>query len=136
MLKNQLLMTLRNLMKNKLYIFINIFGMGIAIACCIIGYFNYDFNASFDQNHKNASTLYRVGSVRKFQNELTEFGFVPIALGNAIKQNVPDVDEVIRYSPGGGNFRIKTELFNTDISYVDPSFFKLLHLNLLKAMVT
>jgi putative ABC transport system permease protein len=125
MLKNQLLITLRNMMKNKLYIFINIFGMGIAIACCIIGYFNYDFNASFDEHHKNAGTLYRVGSVRKFQNELTAFGYAPIALGNAIKQNVPDVDEVIRYTPEGGNFRIKTELFSSDINYVDPAFFKL-----------
>ena len=112
-------------MKNKLYIFINIFGMGTAIACCIIGYFNYDFNASFDENHKNASTIYRVGSVRKFQNELTEFGHAPIALGNAIKQNVSDVDEVIRYSPDDGNFRIKTELFSSDLNYVDPPFFKL-----------
>ena len=71
MIKNYLLITLRNMMKNKLYIFINIFGMGIAISCCIIGYFNYDFNASFDQHHKNAGTVYRVGSVREFQNELT-----------------------------------------------------------------
>ncbi len=125
MLKNQLLITLRNMMKNKLYLFINIFGMGIAIACCIIGFFNYDFNASFDQNHKNASTIYRVGSVRKFQNELTAFGYAPVALGNAIKQNVPDVDEVIRYTPEGGNFRVKTELFSSDINYVDPTFFKL-----------
>ncbi len=99
--------------------------MGTAIACCIIGFFNYDFNASFDQNHKNASTIYRVGSVRKFQNELTAFGYAPIALGNAIKQNVPDVDEVIRYTPEGGNFRVKTELFSSDINYVDPAFFKL-----------
>jgi putative ABC transport system permease protein len=124
MLKNQLLITLRNMMKNKLYLFINIFGMGIAIACCIIGYFNYDFNASFDESHKNASTIYRVGSVRKFQNELTAFGYAPIALGNVIKQNVPEVDAVIRYTPEGGNFRIKDELFSSDINYVDPAFFK------------
>jgi len=125
MLKNQLLITLRNMMKNKLYLFINIFGMGTSIACCIIGYFNYDFNASFDQHHTNAFTIYRIGSVRKFQNELTAFGYVPIALGNAIKQNVPDVSEVVRYTPEGGNFRIKDELFSSDITYVDPAFFKL-----------
>lgn len=125
MLKNQLLITLRNMMKNKLYLFINIFGMGTAIACCIIGYFNYDFNVSFDQNHKNASTIYRIGSVRKFQNELTAFGYAPIALGNTIKQNVSDVSTVVRYNPEGGNFRIKDELFSSDITYVDPAFFKL-----------
>src|SRR5689334_24697665 len=105
MIKNYLLITVRSMMKNKLYLFINIFGMGIAIACCIIGYFNYDFNASFDENHVKASTIYRVGSVRKFQNEFTEFGHAPMALGNAIKQNVPDVSQVARYSPNGGNFR-------------------------------
>src|SRR5690348_8773187 len=116
MLKNQLLIALRNMMKNKLYLFINIFGMGISIACCIVGFFNYDFNARFDQIHKNASSIYRVGSVRKFQNELTEFGHAPIALGNVIKQNIKDVDEVVRYSPGGGNFRIKDELFSNDIT--------------------
>lgn len=124
MFKNQLLITLRNMMKNKLYLFINIFGMAIAIACCIIGYFNYDFNASFDEHHQNAATIYRVGSVRKFQNELTEFGYVPIALGNAIRQAVPEVDEVIRYTPAGGNFRINTEVFSSDMTCVDPEFFK------------
>ena len=65
--------------------------------------------------HKNSASIYRVGSVREFQNELTEFGFAPMALGNAIKKNFPDIDKVIRYSPDGGNFRIKTELFNNNI---------------------
>lgn len=99
--------------------------MAIAIACCIVAYFNFDFNESFDAHHVNAPTLYRVNSVREFQNELTSYGYVPIALGNAIKQNVSDVDEVVRYSPEGGNFRIGEELFNSDLIYVDPSFFSL-----------
>jgi len=112
------------MMKNKLYLFINIFGMAISIACCIIGYFNYDHNASFDQMHANASTIYRVGSVREFQKELTEFGHAPIALGNAIKRNVAEVDHVIRFSPDGANFRIQNDLFSSDLTYVDAPFFK------------
>jgi putative ABC transport system permease protein len=83
MIKNFLLITIRSMMKNKLYIFINIFGMAISIACCIIGFFNYDHNAGFDHMHKNEATIYRVGSVREFQNTLTEFGHAPIALGLA-----------------------------------------------------
>src|SRR6478735_2414981 len=125
MIKNFLLITLRSMMKNKLYLFINIIGMATSIACCIVGFFNYDFNAGFDHMHKNASSIYRVGSVREFQNELTEFGHAPIALGNAIKKNIPEVDEVVRYSPGGGNFRIKDDLFSSDLTYVDPPFFRL-----------
>lgn len=112
-------------MKNKLYLFINIFGMAISIACCIIGFFNYDHNAGFDEMHKNAATIYRVGSIREFQNELTEFGHAPIALGNAIKRNIPEVDKVVRFSPDGGNFRVRDEVFNSNLTYVDASFFKL-----------
>lgn len=125
MIKNFLLITLRSMMKNKLYLFINIFGMGIAIASCIVAYFNYDFNLSFDDHHINAPTIYRVNSIREFQNERTKYGYVPMALGNAIRQNVSDVDRVIRYSPGGGNFRIKEELFNSDLIFLDTSFFNL-----------
>ncbi|HMG92637.1 MAG TPA: ABC transporter permease [Chryseolinea sp.] len=125
MLKNYLLITVRSLLKNKLYIFINIIGMAIAIACCIVAYFNYDFNATFDQNHSNISTVYRVNSVREFQKEITSYGYVPIALGNAIKQNIADVDEVIRYGPDAGNFRIGSELFNTEFTEVDAAFFTL-----------
>jgi len=125
MIKNFLLITLRSMMKNKLYLSINVFGMATSIACCIVGFFNYDFNAGFDHMHKNAATIYRVGSVREFQNELTEFGHAPIALGNAIKKNIPEVDAVVRYSPSGGNFRIKDDLFSGDLTYVDPPFFAL-----------
>ena len=125
MFKNYLLIALRNLLKNKLHIFINIFGMSIAVACCIVAYFNYDYNVSFDTMHENAATIYRVGSVRIFQNEETTFGYAPVALGNVIKQNFPDVNAVARYAPSGGNFRVGTELYNNDITYVDPAFFAL-----------
>ncbi len=125
MIKNYLLITLRSMLKNKLFLSINIVGMAIAIACCIVAFFNYDFNVSFDQNHVNASTIYRVNSVREFQGNKTTYGYVPIALGNAIRQNVSDVDEVVRYSPGGGNFRIGQELFFNNVTNVDPGFFKL-----------
>lgn len=123
MIKNFLLITFRSMMKNKVFIFINIFGLAIAIACCVIGYFNYDFNASFDNIHKNAANIYRVNSIREFQNQKTTYGFVPMGLGNIVRQNIQDATGVIRYSPGGGNFRVGQELFNMDLTFVDTAFF-------------
>ncbi len=125
MIKNYLLITLRSMMKNKVFIFINVFGMGISIACCIVAYFNYDYNFSFDSNHLQASTIYRVGCNRVFQNEEKEYGFSQIALGNIISQNVPDVKAVVRYSQGNTNFRIGTDLFAEKVIYVDRPFFNL-----------
>lgn len=125
MFKNQLLITIRNMMKNKLFLFINIFGMGISIACSIVSYFNYDFNASFDIHHKNRANIYRVNSMREFQGTLTKFGIVPMGLGAVVKENVPDATQVVRYSSGYGDLRIGQEVFGTNLTYVDPAFFTL-----------
>lgn len=125
MFKNYLLITLRSMMKNKLYIFINIFGMAIAVACCIISYYNYAFNATFDTNHKNLSSLYRVNSVREFQNEKTTYGYVPVGLGNVIKETMQDVQKSSRYSPAQADLRIGDEIFSEGLQYIDPDFFEM-----------
>jgi len=125
MIKNYLMITLRSMLKNKLFLSINIVGMAISIACCIVAYFNWDFNNSFDKSHVNGPTIYRVNSVREFQGNRRTFGYVPIALGNAVRSNVSDVDAVVRYSPTGGNFRINDDLFQSNLTNVDPEFFKL-----------
>jgi putative ABC transport system permease protein len=125
MIRNYLLITLRSMLKNKLFISINVLGMAISIASCIVAYFNYDFNRRFDWNHTNAGTIYRVSSIREFQNHRTKFGHAPMALGGAIRENIKDIDEVVRYTPGGGNFRVGDELFNSDITFLDPGFFKI-----------
>jgi putative ABC transport system permease protein len=125
MIKNYLLITFRSLLKNKVFISINILGMAIAIACCIVGYFNYNFNATFDTHHTNASKIYRVNMEREFQNKLTLYGVVPVPLGEVVRQNVGDVEKVVRYSPSGTSIRIGDDVFSTGISYVDPDFFNL-----------
>ncbi len=123
MLKNYLLITFRSLLKNKVFIIINILGMAIAIASCIVGYYNYDFNNTFDNHHANRDKIYRVNSEREFQDNLVQFGIAPVPLGEVIRQNVGDVEKVIRYSPDGANIRIGDQVFGTDLSYVDADYF-------------
>ncbi|MEQ9412753.1 MAG: ABC transporter permease, partial [Cyclobacteriaceae bacterium] len=113
------------MMKNKLHIFINVFGLAIAVATCIVSYYNYDFNSSFDTNHQNLSSIYRVNSTREFQNNTTAYGYVPIGLGNAMKETVTDVDKLTRYYPDRGDFRIGDEVFSEAIQYVDPDMFNM-----------
>jgi putative ABC transport system permease protein len=123
MIKNYLLIALRSLMKNKLFIFINVFGMGIAIACCIVAYLNWNFSNAYDTNHVNAKSIYRVQFYREFQGRSDRYGMAPMPLGQAIRQNIKDVDKVVRYMPAGANIRIGDHLFNTQIGYVDSAFF-------------
>lgn len=124
MIRNYFLITLRSLMKNKTYIFINVFGMGIAIACCIVAYLNWDFNEKFDAQHEHAASIYRVQFWREFQGQTTRHGTAPMPMGNIIKQNFADVDKVVRLIHRWGTIRVGDELFSTRIQYADSGFFE------------
>ena len=125
MIKNYLLITIRNFLKSKIFIIINVLGMGISIACCIVAYVNWDFANSWDYTQKNAANIYRVQFHREFQGNHERYGTAPIPIGNLIKGNFSDVPKVVRYYPGGSNIRIGDEVFNTSFSYADSAFFDL-----------
>lgn len=130
MIKNYLKITIRSLAKSKEFVLINVLGMGVALALCIVAYLNYDYNASYDIQHENASDIYRVNFIRDFQGRQTKNGISPLPLGDMIRDKITGVDKVIRYIPNGGNFRIKDELFNAGISYADDEFLDLFTFNL------
>jgi len=123
MIKNFLRITIRNMMKNKLFLFINIFGMGIAIGCCIVAYFNWEFDASFNTHHVNAPTLYRVSSVREFEKETKLFTHSPIPLGAAVRQNMPDVKRAMRIWWSYADFKVEDNIFRGNLAYADPEIF-------------
>ena len=124
MLKSYLLITFRNMMKHKFFLFINISGLAIAIASCLVAYYLYEFNATFDGNHQQRETIYRVSSFREFQGEVTKYGHVPLALGNMIRQNEAGANKVIRYTSAMLTLRIERDNFLESVAYVDASFFE------------
>ena len=124
MLKNYLKITFRSLMKNKLFVFINVFGLGVALACCIVAYLNWDYNVKFDTYHENANKIYRVNFVRITNGNPIKNGSCPLPLGHTIRESISQIDKVIRYYPTGGNFKVGDELFNTWVAAVDPEFFE------------
>ena len=67
MINNFLLITLRSMMKNKLFIFINVFGLAIGIGCCIVAYFNWEFDTMYDTHHEHADKIYRVSQLSEFE---------------------------------------------------------------------
>lgn len=125
MLKNYFLITLRSMMKSKVYLFINLIGLAIAIGCCITAYFNWRFNMAFDSNHENAAQIYRINSVRSFEGRETAFGIAPVPLGDIARDNVKDFTAVSRYNGSYADVRIGDEVFDNNISYVDPDLFKM-----------
>lgn len=124
MFKNYLKITFRSLMKNKLFVFINVLGLGIALACCITAYLNWEYNAKFDAYHQDTDNVYRVNFVRITNGRPIKNGNSPQPLGEQIRVAFPQIDKVIRYYPMGGNFRVNNEVFRTGLTAVDPEFFE------------
>jgi putative ABC transport system permease protein len=125
MIKNYFLITYRSMLKNKLFIFINVFGMGIAIALAIVGYFAYEYDANFDKVHLNHGSVYRISAVREFDNKVTRFGLVSFPLGDVVRKTFPDVDQSTRYLRSNSNFKRENDLFPANANYVDPEFFSI-----------
>ena len=131
MLKNYIKITFRSLLKNKLFAFINVFGLGVALACCIVAYLNWEYNAKFDTYHENAHKIYRINFTRISNGQPVQVGTSPLPLGHTIKESVSQIDEVIRYYPADGNFKVGDDLFNTWVAAVDPEFFEVFTVELL-----
>ncbi len=132
MIKNYLLITWRSMIKNKFFIFINVLGLSVAIGCCIVAWFNWEFNAEFDLHHTQAKDIYRVSCVREFEGQSRLYGYAPVPLGNVMRENIPDVDEVVRMSWSFSNYKVEDNLFPGELAYVDPGFFEVFSFQMLQ----
>jgi len=125
MLKNYFLLTFRSLLKNKVFIFINVFGMGIAIGCCIVAYFASEYNRTFDGIHLNAQKIYRVSALREFEGNIKRFSVASMPLGSIVEKTMPDVTKSTRFFYSNSNFKLDNELFASNLHYVDADFFQM-----------
>jgi putative ABC transport system permease protein len=125
MLRNYLLVTLRNLVKNKVFTFINIFGLGIGLAVCIVAFFNHIFNYEFDRTHLNFNEIYRITCFRDMQGREQEYGIVPATLGLEIKNSIPAIKRSARLIGTSTPVKEGEDIFPTEISYSDPEFLEI-----------
>src|SRR3977135_1418061 len=98
MLKHYFKIALRNLARQKVLAFINILGLSLGLACFTL-FLLYSVNEfSFDRFHKNAKNIYRVylhmGSLHG--EEAHNSSYLPVPLGPALKQDLPEVEEFVR----------------------------------------
>ncbi len=135
MFQNFLKVTLRSLMKSKVFVFINIVGLGLALACCVVAFLNYEFATTFDKQHKNFDQLYEVSSYIDQNGSDMLFGSVPMPLGTVIKDEIPGVERVSRIERAGVTIKKENNVFNRTMAFVDKDFmemftFPMLHGNM------
>lgn len=125
MLRNFFKITLRNFIKNKSYVFINIIGLGLSLACCIVGYLNWKYAAEFDQNHENHERIYKVQINKSVQDKNVPYGITPLPLGDAVKDQIAGVSHYSRYTSSGLVIKKDLKVFNQNIGFAEEDFFEM-----------
>lgn len=97
MFKNYLKIALRNLRKQKGHAFINIAGLAVGMACCLLILLYVQYELSFDQYHQNKNRLYRLAT--RIQGAAFDNGIAKVngPWGIAIKKEVPEVEDAVRF---------------------------------------
>jgi ABC-type antimicrobial peptide transport system permease subunit len=128
---NYLKVAFRNLFKNKIYILINILGMGTALAFCLTIYLLFAYNNEFDDFYKNVSDIVRVHEFKQHASgEIQRFELAPIVMGPRIPNEISGVSDQTRFISWGGNLKHEDLLFRESIGYVDPNFFDFFEIGL------
>ena len=122
MLKNYFKIAVRNLFRNKIYSLINITGLSIGLAGCLIVANVVIDDLSYDKQWKNASNIYRVITTNNGTQQT-----IPVALaglGPTLQKNFPEVKSYCRVIKGVKTFSIDggKNNFNVNCITSEPSF--------------
>ncbi|MCW3117857.1 MAG: transporter, permease protein [Chitinophagaceae bacterium] len=131
MINNYFKIAFRNLTRNKAFSFINIFGLAVGLATCMLIMLYIFDESSFDKHHKDGDRVFRVASITG-KGETWAAGPGPLAWG--LKNNLPEVEQAARLLtfPEIATMLMKYEqpveskqFFESNGYYVDSTFFQL-----------
>lgn len=132
MLKNFLIISLRYLSKNFLFVGINILGLAVALALCITAYLNNKYDSDWDKTHENYENIYKINITREIQDRQQEYGITPTSLAPLLREDLSGVEEVTRYFTTYSPVKYNDKIFNKRVGFADPDYFKVFTLELVQ----
>ena len=127
MIRNYFIIAWRNLWKNKLFSFINIIGLGLAIPFSLMSLIQVQNAYEMDNFHHDADRVYRITTIDNPLNEsIAKYATSPFLLADNLKRDYPFVEQTTRTVRDYGwelNNRLKT--LNVNTIYVEPAFFEI-----------
>ena len=134
MFKNYFKIAVRNLKKQKGYAFINITGLAIGMACCILILLWVQDELSYDRFHDNLDSIYRIVCERQTENSMYRFAVTPAPIAAAFKKDFPEIEKATMLGfHGGFNVKYDNEIFRESrYRFVDTDFFDIFSFPLLR----
>jgi putative ABC transport system permease protein len=132
MFKNYFRTAHRNIKKYKGYSFINITGLALGMACCIMIFLWVQNELSYDRFHKNINELYRVTRSSQSQDgTINQFASTSRPVGPSLKDSYPEIVSFTRFynlSRSRGPILVEyknKKFYEQRVCFADPAFFSL-----------
>ncbi|MFD2200854.1 ABC transporter permease [Shivajiella indica] len=107
MIHNQFKIAIRNLLKQKLYASINILGLAVGIASCILIVLFIQHEFSYDKFFKDYQRIYRMSLERIYPNHSTYYAIVPHSFGKVAKASFEEIED----------FTVSSRFPNVELTY-------------------
>ena len=93
MFKNNLKIAIRNLFRQKAYAFINIMGLAVGIASCLLIVLFVRNEFSYDKFFSGHERIYRMSLERIYPNHSTFYAVIPLSYEEAAKRDFPEIEQ-------------------------------------------
>ncbi len=123
MFKNYLKVAVRNLIRYKGHSVINITGLAIGIASCLLLFLWVQDELSYDRYHVNANRIYRVISQAERNNKISRSAKSPAPLAPALLNEFPWIQKAVRFTKNEFLVKCNKKLFYEDVFFADPDVF-------------
>ncbi len=134
MTKTNVKIAWRNLTRNRSHAFINLLGLAIGIACCLLIILWVVDEWRYDRWHTKADRTYRVTSEVKFGGSHQHFAVSPAPLSAALVNDFPEVETAMRFRDyGSALVKHGTQHYKeSNILFADSSVFDVFSLEIIK----
>src|SRR5256885_5762050 len=143
MFKNYFKIAWRNIMKSKLFSFINILGLSVGLTCCMLITLYILNETSYDAYQKNGQNIYQLGTEFIGLGNFKKLPNTPAAMGEMMKQSFPEIQQTTRLirlfsedktllqytSKTGGEIK---SFYETKGFLADSTFFRMLTYNFIE----
>ena len=126
MFRNYLLIAFRNFMRNKTFSFINILGLSIGIAFCLLTFLFVQDEWTYDTFHEHANTIYRLYEDGKYEDGkqyLLASHRMPMA--PILMSNIPEIKQAVRLMQQETWVAFRDQSFYEKLLFADASFFNI-----------
>jgi len=103
---NYLKTTFRSLLKNKGFTILNVFGLTLGIATCLLIVFYVMDEMSYDRYNEKADRIYRINNEVRFGGKENIYAASPAPTAQALKNDFPEIEQVVRFQKAG-KIRVK-----------------------------